>query len=139
MNLWSPKIKLPADIQWREDAWNKAEDSKKEEDMPSTQEKKPGTPSQRVSASRKKLVKSPSSLFTKKKKASKDTCQQVRRAVILEKESVSPALESAVVCRHCLSGPVTFQEDKTKAVGLYCCKACSEVTVIFKQSIINQS
>ena len=102
---------------------------------PPHKRKSPSTPSQKVSASRKKLVKSPSSLFTKKTKASKDTCQQGRRAVILEKESVSPALESAVVCKHCFSGPVTFQEDKTKAVGLYtgpylCCEACGEVTVI---------
>ena len=37
--------------------------------------------------------------------------------------------------KHCLCGPVTFQEDETKAVGLYtnpylCCESCGKVTKI---------
>lgn len=100
---------------------------------PPHKRKGPSAPSHKVSASRKKLVNSPSSLLSKKKKASKDSCQKGKRTVVLEKESVSPTLESAVVCKHCLCGPVTFQEDETKSVGLYTnlylrCVACGEVT-----------
>lgn len=71
--------------------------------------------SQKVSASRKKLVNSPSGIFSKKR-VSKDSCQEGKKTVVLEKENLLPALESAVVCQHCLSGPVTFKEDKN--IGL---------------------
>ena len=47
---------------------------------------------------------------------------------------------SAVLCKHCLCGPVTFQEDETKAVGLYtspylCCESCDKVTKITFSSV----
>ena len=73
--------------------------------------KDPFKPTQKVSVSRKKLVNSPSGLFSKKKKASKGSWQKGTKTVFLEKENVSHILESAVLCKHCLCGPVTFQED----------------------------
>ena len=88
------------------------------------------------SASRKKLVKSPSGLFSKKKKEAKQPklADQQGMTVILEKSALQATLEDAVLCKHCLSGPVRFEEDDTQSNGLgthsyLFCEACKVGTL----------
>ena len=69
--LWSRVFKF-------EDARNQAKGRKI---CPPHKRKDPSKPTQKVSASRKKLVNSPSGLFSKKKKASKGSCQKGTKAV----------------------------------------------------------
>lgn len=106
-------------------------------DLPYTQAKRY---SKQVSASRKKLVKSPTSLFLRKK-ASKLAGVMT---VVIEKQGLCATLKDAVMCQYCLSGPVRFGQDETQSNGLgtnpyLTCESCKVISCLMGKSIVRQS
>lgn len=96
----------------------------------------PSTSTRAVSASRKKLSKSPHTPLSNVSSDSDDDLVEAgNKLVILEVDGINEALQSSVVCKECSGGPVVFVEDHTSKQGMFTkpslhCKQCGVTTNI---------
>ena len=96
----------------------------------------PSTSTQTVSASRKKLSKSPHTpLSTVSSDSDDEMIEAGNKLVVLEIDGVNEALKSSVACKECSGGPIVFVEDHTSKKGLCTkpslhCEQCGAMTPI---------